>query len=187
MKRWVSASEKRSFLTWFLQHHRLKRTEARKVLESILNNPHILEKASFTEKIKLNEKTIVVSSVNSDEPGFEFYYNQRKTSDPSRALGELTGNPSEKVNIILHFYGKMLNHRYLQLIEIPASDNIKQYEQYERQSKAADAVIEKLTLEKEKENIKKQIDEALDQRNEQLFKQLAAKLGELEKKTAEIG
>lgn len=186
MKRWISASEKRNFLTWFLQHHRLKRTEARRVLELILNNTHILEKVSFTEKIKLNEKTIVISSINSDEPGFEFYYNQRKTSDPSRALGELSGNPYGKVNIILHFYGKMLNQRYLQLIETPASDNMKQYEQYERQSKAADAVIEKLMLEKEKENLKKQIDEALDQKDEQLFKQLAGKLGELEKKTAEI-
>lgn len=181
MGKWISTSEKRGFLTWFLQHHRLKRTDARKVLETLLNNPHILEKVSFTEKIKLNEKTIVVSSVNSDEPGFEFYYNKRKTSDPARAIGELAGDPSGNVNIILHFYGKMLNHRYLQLIETTVADNIKQYERYERQSKAADAVIEKLTKEKERELLKKQIDEALDQKDEQLFKQLATKLGELER------
>jgi uncharacterized protein YpiB (UPF0302 family) len=180
MGRWISTSEKRGFLTWFLQHHRLKRTDARKVLEALLNNPHILEKVSFTEKIKLNEKTIVVSSFNSDEPGFEFYYDKRKTTDPARALGELTEDPSGKVNIIVHFYGKMLNHRYLQLIETAVTDNIKQYERYERQSKEADAVIKKIMKEKERERLKKQIDDALDQKDEQLFKQLAKKLGELE-------
>lgn len=129
MSKWVSPAEKRNFLKWFLEHQRLKRTDARKIIEFIINNYHILENVSFTEKILISRKTIVISSMYTDQPGFVFYYNQRKTDEISKALGDLIMNPFEKVHVILHFNGKMLNHRYLQLIENPVLENIKQYEQ----------------------------------------------------------
>lgn len=178
MSRWVSPTEKRNFLKWFLEHQQLKRTDARKVIEYIINNYHILENVFFTEKIILGRKTIVVSSVNSDEPGFVFYFNQRKTDEVATALGDLMMNPYDKVHIIIHFSGKMLNHRYLQLIETPALENIKQYEQFQKYEKEADAMIGKVLLEKEIEMIKKQIDEALDKKDEELFKRLTARLKE---------
>jgi len=144
-----------------------------------MKNNHILENVSFTEKISLSEKTIVISSLNSDEPGFEYYSDQRKTSDVSTAIGDLQANPSGKVNIILNFYGKMMNHRYLQLIEPQVSENIKNYQRYEKISKEVDTIITKAMLENEKEKIRKQIDQALDQRNEDLFKELVLRLNNL--------
>lgn len=184
--KWVSPIEKRNFLKWFMEHHRLKRTEARKVLEYMINNSHIIENVYFVEKITLSRNTIVVSSVHSDEPGFIYYYNQRKTDDVSKALGDLMMNPTEKINLIIHFNGKMLNHRYLQLIGNPVLDNMKQYEQFQRYAKEVDVIIEKIMLEKEIEKLKQKIDLALDQKNEELFTKLAAKLKEYsEKKQAE--
>lgn len=176
MSKWVSPIEKRNFLRWFLENHKLKRSEARKVIEYLVNNSHILENVSFTEDILLNKKTIVIASMNSDEPGFIFYYHQRKTDEVSMALSNLMMNPSEKVNLILHFRGKMLNHRYLQLIGNPVSDNIKVYERFKQYKKEADDIIEKILLEKEIERLKKQIDEALDQKDEELFTRLTLKL-----------
>lgn len=181
MKKWISASEKRNFLKWFLDQHRLKRTEARKVLEYMMNNPPILECISFTEHIQLNRKTIVISSVQSDEPGFEFYYNKRKTEDVAIALGELMTNPSDRVNVMIHFYGKMSNHNYLQLIESPAIDNLRQYTQYEKDAKEVDAMIKKLVLEQKRQLLKQQIDEALDANNEALFSSLVNQLNQLPK------
>ncbi|WP_078554074.1 YpiB family protein [Bacillus alkalicellulosilyticus] len=186
MKKWVSAVEKRNFIKWFLDNHRLKRNEARMLLEFILKNHHILENIRFTEQIKPNEKTIVISSLNSDEPGFEFYYNKRKTDDVSTALGELMANPSAKVNMIVYFYGKSMNHRYLQLIEIPALDNIKRHEKHQKYSKEVDLVIEKAMLEKERQTLRHRIDLALDELNESLFKKLVVELKELEKKIESI-
>jgi uncharacterized protein YpiB (UPF0302 family) len=182
MSKWVSQIEKRNFLKWFIQHQQLKRLEARKVIEYILSNFHILEKVSFTEKIILNGRTIVISSMNSDEPGFLFYYNQQKTDDVSKALGDLMMNPYENVYIVIHFSGKMLNHRYLQLIENPVIENIKQYERFQKYEKEADGIIEKLMLEKEIETIKKQIDEALDQKDAESFNRLTARMKELNTK-----
>ncbi|WP_141433963.1 YpiB family protein [Bacillus sp. 03113] len=180
MRKWVSANEKRSFLKWFLDNHRLKRIEARRLIEFLNNKTHILENLSFTEKINLKEKTIVISSTNSDETGFEYYYNQRKTFDVATAIGDITANPTSKINIILHFYGKMRNVRYNQLIEY-TNDEIKPYELYQRQAKAADQVIAILMLEQEVNNIKKDIDMALDQKNEEQFHKLVEKLKELAK------
>ncbi|WP_416825649.1 YpiB family protein [Ectobacillus polymachus] len=181
MKKWVSANEKRSFLKWFLESHRLKRTEARKVLEYILNKPPILENVSFADQIQWNRKTIVISSTQSDEPGFEFYYNKRKTEDVAFVLGELMAHPSERIYLIIHFYGKRSNYRYLQVIESPAIDNLRQYRQHEKDAKEADAMIEKLTAIQGRQHIKKQIDEALDANNEPLFHSLVEKLNQLPK------
>lgn len=174
----MSPIEKRNFFKWFLENHKLKRSEARKLIQYIVNNSMILENISFTEDIVLSKKTIVISSMNSDEPGFLFYNHQRKTDEVSMALSDLMMNPSEKVNMIIHFRGKMLNYRYLQLIGNPVSDHIKEYERFKKYEKEADAIIEKILLEKEIELIKKRIDDALDQKDEELFKRLTAKLKE---------
>lgn len=180
MRKWVSVMEKRSFLEWFLRQHRLKRTDAKRVLEFLIEKTHILENVSFTDKININERTIVISSLNSDEPGFEYYHNYRKTSDVATVINSMTTNPTSKWRLIIHFYGKMNNQRYLNLIEPCSSENIKLYEQYERQRKEVDAVITKVMREKEIENIKKQIDIALDLKDETLFRQLIEELKRLE-------
>lgn len=180
MKKWVSTTEKRSFLKWFLENHQLKRSDARKLIEYLINKPYILDNITFTEELKANEKTIVISSFNSDEPGFEYYCNQRKTDNVAQALGDLMNSPSDKIKLILHFYGKSLNHRYLQIVETPIVDKIKQYEQYQKDAKEAEQLIDKLLLQNEIKRMKKEIDLALDARDEVLFKNLVSKLKELE-------
>nr|WP_263326476.1 YpiB family protein [Neobacillus sp. Marseille-Q6967] len=179
MKKWVSPVEKSNFLKWFIEHHQLKRKDARKLVEYIIQHFHLLENVSFTEKIKLGEKTIVFSSINSDEPGFVFYNGQRKTEDVSKALGELMMNPADKINIILHFNGSRLNYRYLQLIDNHVSSDMKQYEQFQRDAKEVDHLIEKMTIEQRIENVKNQIDAALDQKNKALFTELTNELNKL--------
>ncbi|WP_088104514.1 YpiB family protein [Halalkalibacter urbisdiaboli] len=177
MKKFVSASEKGQFIKWFLDQHRLKHKEARMLLEYILKRHHLLENISFTEKIQIKEKTIVISSINSDEPGFVYYYNQRKTEDVSKALGDLMANPTDKVYLVFNFFGKVHNQRYAQLIETPIEDKFKRYKQFQKYSSEADIIIEMIS-------VRKQIDDALDQRNEHLFKELVIRMKELEQEQA---
>lgn len=182
MKKWVSKGEKREFLNWFITQYRLKNHEARRLLEVIVNNPHILENLTFTEKINEDIKTIVIASLYSEEPGFAFYHNDLKVSDVSSAISSITHNPSEKLCIILHFHGKMLNHRYLQLIETPESKNIKHNKIHQQQLKEIDAVMEKINLDRQINSLKNQIDLALDQLDALLFRKLTAELQELQQK-----
>lgn len=179
MEKWISPMEKRNFLKWFMENHRLKRTDSRKVLDYMINHYPFLENLSFTEKIPPNKKTIVVSSMNSDEPGFIFYHHHIKSEDVSLALGNIMMNPSEKINMIIHFNGKMFNQRYLQLVENPGIESMKIYEQHQKFAKEADKLFEKVKMEKEIELLKKQIDQALDQRDKELFTLLTDKLNKL--------
>lgn len=181
MRKWISITEKRNFLKWFLDNHRLKCTDARKVIEFIIHRPHMLEGLSFVDKVKESGRTLVISSLQSDEAGFAFYQRHRKTEDIAQAMNDLMLNPSDPIYMVIHFYGKRLNHRYLQMIA-PEADAIGLYEQSERHAKAANAIIEKISLEQQRERLKRQIDEALDQKNRALFEQLVAQLEELNRK-----
>lgn len=176
MQKWVSASEKRNFLKWFIQNHQLKNYEARKIIELIISKQGILENLTFTEEIKVGKKTIIVSSVNSDSRGFQYLNGHSKTDSVAVAYGEILSNPSLKLNIILNFYGKQLNNRYLQLIETSGMDKMKTYEKLQKSEQKVDIFLEKILLEK-------QINDALDSRDEVLFKRLVERMKELQKLT----
>ncbi|WP_226669891.1 YpiB family protein [Metabacillus litoralis] len=170
---WVSTSKKSDFINWFLQHHQLKNPEARRLLQFILKNNHILTNLSFTDTIQRHERSIMISSVNSDEAGFLFYYNNMKTEDVSRAFGSLMSSPTEKIYLVLNYFGKQSDFRYTQLIEPTRIQSIKQYEQSEKDAKETDKVVEIALL-------KSRINKALDDRDEELFKQLVIKLKEIQ-------
>ncbi|GAE27072.1 hypothetical protein JCM9140_3184 [Halalkalibacter wakoensis JCM 9140] len=178
MRNWVSTAEKSSFLKWFLDQHQLKHKDARMLLEYILKNHHILENLSFTDHIPKKGRTFIISSMNSDKPGFVYYYNNRKTEDVSKALGDLMSNPADKVNIKLHFYGKQSNHRYLQLVESQVNTFV-QHKQFKEYEKETTIILEKALLDQEIEKVRNQIDEALDANDKPLFNRLVERLQEL--------
>jgi len=171
---WISTSKKDEFLKWFLNNHQLKNKEARRLIEYIQKNHHILKNLSFTDYVHPKDRTIVVSSINTDESGFLFYTNGQKTEDVSRAFGSLMSSPSEKVYLILHYFGKHSDHRYTQLVETHRIHSIKQYEQSEKDAKATDLVVEVALL-------KSRINKALDDRDEELFHELVKQLKEIQK------
>ncbi|WP_034333047.1 YpiB family protein [Bacillus sp. J37] len=171
---WISTTKKGEFLKWFLDHHQLKNKEARRLIEYIQKNHHLLKNLSFTETVHPKERTIMISSISSDEPGFHYYSNGFKTDDVSRAFGSLMNNPADKIYFILHYFGKHTDHRYTQLVETHRIHSIKQFEQSEKDAKATDLVVEIALL-------KSQINKALDDRNEELFHELVKKLKEIQK------
>ncbi|QGQ48717.1 YpiB family protein [Metabacillus sediminilitoris] len=171
---WVSTTKKSEFLKWFLNHHQLKNKEARRIIDYIQKNHHILRSLSFTETIQLKERTIIISSINSDKTGFLFYDNNNQTEEVSEAFWSLMDNPAKKTYIILHFFGKQSNFLYTELIEPSRLQSIRRYEQSEKDAKATNLVVEIALL-------KSQINKALDDRNEEVFKSLTEKLKELQK------
>lgn len=180
MRKWVSTQEKRSFLTWFLQNHRLKRTEARHLLEFMIKQHHILENLRFTDTVKRNVTTVVISSINSDEIGFQFIKNNRKSEDVSKAMGELMADPSIEIFLLLHFHGKQMNNRYLNIFEDPLIENIRRYNITEKFSKEAERLIDQSIEENKLDVLRKRIDWALDNKDKELFQRLTAELRVLE-------
>lgn len=179
MSNWGSIREKKSFLKWFLQNHRLKRTDAKFILDHIINNSHILENVCFTDSYKKNTRIIMISSLTSDEIGFEYYNNNRRTEDVSRAVNDLIMQPNETIYLLLHFHGKMLNHKYLNIVGHPALENVRRYKKYEEYSKETNRILDKSIVENKVTLLKKQIDQALDNNDEALFKSLSLQLNNL--------
>jgi uncharacterized protein YpiB (UPF0302 family) len=180
MKKWVSTIEKREFLYWFLQNYRLKHPEARRLLEFIMNSPHILENVSFTEKRNDGSRTIVISSLYSDEDSFAFYQYGQVVSEVANAISSIMQNPSDDLSLVLNFHGKMLNHRYLQLVETSASENISLQKINEQHAKQADLLMKRMLKERQIQTLREEIDRALDEKNEDLFKQLTVELQKLQ-------
>ncbi|MFV8829283.1 YpiB family protein [Alkalihalobacterium sp. APHAB7] len=176
MSKFVSAHEKKTFLLWFLENHRLKKADARRLLEVLLKNFHILDHVHFTDELKSHRRTVVISSMNSDEIGFKYYQSGRVYEEVAVAYNDITTHPTEPVYLLLHFYGKLNNQRYLQLIENKSIDNIRRYEHYEKVAKEAEQVIEQSLNQNKKEILLRQIDKALDEKNEKLFQHLVKQL-----------
>jgi|GEM_PF-1322148 len=179
---WVSSADKRQFLKWFLEKHKLKIADARILIEYILTQHHILDKLNFTDKINKSERNIIISSMNSDEIGFQFYNQQMRSDDVAKAMASIMNDPISKINLIIHFHGKLLDQRYTRLVGHSGLENIRRYEQFEKYSSKATEIIDKVMLENEINRTKQKIDEALDQKNEKMFSDLVKKLKELEAK-----
>lgn len=116
---WISTSKKDEFLKWFLNNHQLKNKEARRLIEYIQKNHHILKNLSFTDYVHSKDRTIVVSSINSDESGFLFYTNGQKTEDVSRELWftneqyllkKFISSSTTLVNILITAIHSLLKH-----------------------------------------------------------------------------
>ena len=180
MKKWVSTIEKREFLHWFLQTYRLKHPEARRLLEIILNQPHILDNVYFTEKHHEGLRTVVISSLYSDEQPFAYYENTQTVTEVANAISSIMHNPSQSLYLILHFHGKMLNHRYLQLVETTESKNINLNKRNDEHVKEANLVMNKVLKQRRIVELRAEIDRALDEKNAPLFLELTEQLQKLQ-------
>ncbi|KMK78178.1 YpiB family protein [Alkalihalobacillus pseudalcaliphilus] len=178
MTKWVSIEQKRRFLQWFLQNHQLKNKETKMILDQFIRNHHLLEQLRFSNNIVPNNKSIVISTFQSEEPGF-IYYGKRKTDNMSKLLEDMLTNPAEIYYLILNFNGKSLNHTYLQLIENPKEDQFKRFKRFKQYEEETNQMIHDLMQKNDKEAIMKAIDKALDNRDKVLFNKLVEKLQEI--------
>jgi uncharacterized protein YpiB (UPF0302 family) len=169
MSSWVSAAAKKKWLLWFLAHFRLRKQEAAMLLQNILNNYHILDKVHFTDRVAPIGRTIVISTVCSDKPPFQFYKGKKLSTNVPDALHDLQVYPSEAVYLVLHFRGKELNYQFRSLIEPINTEEIER-------KKAVQEMLERSLLEGQINQLRSQIDEALEAGDKQSFMDLSSQL-----------
>ncbi|MDQ0207143.1 YpiB family protein [Alkalicoccobacillus murimartini] len=180
MNRWVSTSEKSAFLNWFLKNHRLKSKEARTILDYMIGHSHILEHVTFTDTISSSSKSIVISSMQSDEPGFVYYDHTKKSDDPSKVLGDLMAHPAIRRNLVIHFYGSHIHSSYQQLLQTPIKEQFQNYKRFKRYEHETKGILTQIQQQTDRASLLAEIDRALDERNEARFKQLTIQLNELD-------
>jgi uncharacterized protein YpiB (UPF0302 family) len=169
MNPWVSASAKKKWLLWFLTHFRLRKQEAVLLLQNILNNYHLLDKVHLTDQIAPMGRTIVISTVCSEKPPFQFYKGNKVSINVSEALHDLQLHPSEATYLVLHFRGKELNYQFRSLIEPIKTDQIER-------KKAIQEMLDRSLLEGKVNQLRKKIDDALEAADKQSFMDLSSEL-----------
>jgi uncharacterized protein YpiB (UPF0302 family) len=176
----LSDQLKKQFLEWFLNKHHLKHRDARDLLLHIKSTPHLLQHLYFTEKRRPRARTLIVASTQSDEPGFVYYYGAKKTESVAKAWDDIVTNPSAPFYLIVHFYGRNLNHLYRQLLDTPLSRPYKTYKQFQMYEQETKQFLDYVSEANQINRLRAAIDKALDERNHEEFARLTRKLRQLQ-------
>ncbi|WP_245628097.1 YpiB family protein [Shouchella shacheensis] len=172
--------QKKQFIAWFMRHHRFKHREVRSLLAYIQAHPHLLQHIHFTESIPPGTRTIVIASTQSDKQGFLYTDGRRRTEDVARAMDDLMNHPSTPFYMIVHFYGKELNHHYQQLIDRPIRQSFQHYKRFEAFEAETKDLLHHISKTNKVDRLKAAIDKALDDRDHERFAALSRELRSLQ-------
>src|SRR5699024_3928197 len=177
----ISVKKKQAFLSWFLNHYRLKKRESFWILNYLLNHPHILNHVHFVHDITYCPRSLVITSVCSNEMAFLFHKNQIVTTDTEKAFHDIRLNNDEPLFIQLQFHkanqsvllaGILEENPYVEHEHIITNDD----------KKNAGRLLHHTLKEHQKQSLLKQIDNALDEKNEYRFNELVKQLQVLDSK-----
>ncbi|MDF2608076.1 MAG: hypothetical protein K0S34_2272 [Bacillales bacterium] len=174
----VSVTEKKDFIKWFLNHYQLKRRECVWILNYLLSHDNIMRHVHFVDQAQYCPRAVIMSTHCVDEVPFRFYKQNVMTTDAEKAFHDIRLNRDEDIYVQLIFKGAFQNPKYVAVIEensfIPKHLLIN-----ERDKILAETFIKHILRKTHKENLLKQIDEALDNNDEVTFKLLTQKLKKL--------
>lgn len=108
----ISKRDKQDFLKWFLEKHDFNSRENNWLLEMLLNQPEVLEQVNFVKSINNCPRTILMSTINTNEPEFIFTKNNLITIDQHKAYHDLRLNVNDPIYIKLNYPGQEKCHRY---------------------------------------------------------------------------
>ncbi|TWT28320.1 ReoY family proteolytic degradation factor [Planomicrobium sp. CPCC 101110] len=168
----VSVGEKKQFVRWFLQSHKMKRRECIWILNYMLSNENLLEKTHFVEEAHYCPRAMVMSSTESKEIPFRFYKGNLMTADAEKSFHDLRLNPEEELYVQLNFPNRPPSPLYLSVLE--ENPYMPKNASYNVQDRLiAEKVLEESMSAFQEEAILKQIDEALDSNDRDKFFKLS--------------
>jgi uncharacterized protein YpiB (UPF0302 family) len=171
----ISVGEKKQFVRWFLQSHKMKRRECIWILNYMLSNEELLEKTHFVEEAHYCPRAMVMSSTESEEIPFRFYKGNLMTADAEKSFHDLRLNPHDDLFVQLNFPNRPPSALYLSVLEenpyMPKNAMIT-----EEDRQIAEKMLEASMAVFQEDAILKQIDEALDANDREKFFELSALL-----------
>jgi uncharacterized protein YpiB (UPF0302 family) len=171
----VSVGEKKQFVRWFLQSHKMKRRECIWILNYMLSNEELLEKTHFVEEAHYCPRAMVMSSTESKEIPFRFYKGNLMTADAEKSFHDLRLNPDDDLYVQLNFPNRPPSPLYLLVLEenpyMPKNASIT-----EEDREIAEGLLKASLSAFQEESVLKRIDEALDANDREKFFELSALL-----------
>lgn len=167
----VTVNEKKEFIRWFLNEYQLKRRECIWILNFLMSNDSLLEKVHFVDQVKYCPRGIVMSTTCIDEVPFRFYKQSVMTTDAEKSFHDLRINHTEEIYIQLNFKDGKRSYQYIAVLEenpyIPVNKKLM-----EKDQELVESFLDYTLITYRKNELMKQIDEALDQKDQALFERL---------------
>ena len=180
----VSNSEKKHFLKWVTSNFVMKRRESLWILEYLFSHNLMLEKTHFVEDVSKTPRGIYMSVVGNEKPDFRFYKNGHTFDDGMQAFHEVRLNWSSPLYIEIDFDDAWQYPEYLTILEdnpyASWNDSISK-----ALSNSVDNALTYETLVFAREQLLKDIDKALVDRDKESFAILTNDLSEVDYQISE--
>ncbi|WP_077213791.1 ReoY family proteolytic degradation factor [Bacillus dakarensis] len=177
----VSVNEKKDFIRWFLNHYQLKRRECVWILNYLMSHDQLMEKVHFVEQAQYCPRGLVMSTHCVDEVPFRFYKENVMTTDAEKSFHDIRLNRDEDIFIQLNFHASNQAHQYAAVLEenpyMPKSLQIS-----DKDRLIAEKFLSTSLENYQREKLLRLIDEALDNNDEESFKELTSKLKKISEK-----
>lgn len=170
-----SLEAKKRFIAWFIANHALKRREALWILNYLLNHELLLKQVHFVEHVETTPKGMWFSTQREASDSFYFYKNGIKFDNPEQAFHDIRLNWKEPCYIEMEF-----EEAYLALVRFGVLE--KNHFCKEGVKEESQVLLNELaSIQKQvyQEELKKEIDQALLEENQEVFMLLTKRLQEL--------
>jgi IDEAL domain./UPF0302 domain. len=171
----VSVNEKKEFIRWFLNNYQLKRRECVWILNYLMSHDQLMAKVHFVENAQYCPRGLVMSTQCVDDVPFKFYKNSILTTDAEKTFHDIRLNRDEDIYIQLNFKGAHQSYQYaIVLEENPFMPDTLQISEKDRD--LAEKFLQYTSVKFRIDRMKKEIDQALDERDAETFDELSGKL-----------
>ncbi|MER2010148.1 MAG: ReoY family proteolytic degradation factor, partial [Psychrobacillus sp.] len=161
------------FVRCFLKNYQLKRRECVWILNYLISHETMLNNVHFVEEAHYCPRAMIMSVTTSSGIPFRFYKGSIMTADAEKSFHDLRLNPDEEMYIQLNFQTLPPSPEYLAVLEenpyMPKYLHIS-----EKDKLIAEDILTESLQSFQAEQLKKQIDQAIDDNNKEKFLELSA-------------
>ncbi|GGC87368.1 UPF0302 protein YpiB [Thalassobacillus devorans] len=181
----ISVQDKKDFVRWFLNHYQLKKRESVWILNYLINHEAILQHAHFVDEVEFCPRGILISAQGVKAPPFRFYKDKVMTTDAEKSFHDIRLNQEEPLYIQLNFDQANQSARYAAVLEENPYVPLNHY-LTAKDKKLAGRLLDISLLEHQKQQLEREIDEALDNGDRAAFNNVSALLKKVKQELAEI-
>ena len=168
----VSIEQKRTFLYWFMYHHKVQAHDLEWFLNDLLEDNQALTQIHFVDDITDCPKGIIITSHLNEQISFTFFKNHVKTSNVYTAYHEMNLHKNEALFIQVNFPFCTHNELYQAVIE----DGV---EVKSALTESTEEILHQTIQQDRQTFLKNQINQALEQEDHEAFMYYSSQLKEL--------
>ncbi|WP_347860482.1 ReoY family proteolytic degradation factor [Salimicrobium sp. PL1-032A] len=175
----VSLTEKKRFLHWFLENQKLKKREGRWILNYLLCDDRALHHVTFTDHVEFCPRGLCLSCRGVEGLPLTFHKGKIRTADGDKAFHDIRMNPTAPLYLELDYAE---NHRCSNFALVK-EDNLFLPNDYYVTAEEKGRTVQWMDLQllrKQRDQLSKRIDEAMDVRDKQQFEELSARYVDIE-------